>query len=277
MIFVIGGRGRLGQAIAREYPAEAVRCLARADYASWSAEGAAAQVADWFAPWSGSGATIYVASGLLDPKLSADALWAVNVALPRNIIEGTRGLGLKVVTVGTVMETLVAARNPYVASKAALGEFVAAQAAAGRQVAHVRVHTLYGGGMPSRFMFLGQIVDALASGAPFRMTQGRQLREYHHVDDDARAIRLLDEAGATGVLDLSHGAPLSLRELAGAVFEAFGAPGQLALGALPEPAEENYNTVFARHPLLRQAAFRDTLPAVLAYLEACGLKRKIEQ
>ena len=149
-----------------------------------------------------------------------------------------------------------------------------ARAAEGAAVAHVRVHTLYGGGLPSRFMFLGQILGALESGAPFQMTQGRQLREYHHVDDDARAIRVLADGGAGGVLDLSHGAPLSLRDLATSVFDAFGAAGQLQVGALAEPDEENYNTIFTRHRLLQQVDFRDALPAVAVYLEACGVQRK---
>jgi len=277
MNFLIGGRGRLGQAIARQYAADDIVSLEREVYQHWGEPGAQADVAAYFAPWAGTGATIFVTSGLLDPKLPAEALWQVNVELPRNIIEGAAALGLRVITFGTVMEALLAARNPYVNSKAALGEFAAARAAEGAPVTHVRVHTLYGGGLPSRFMFLGQILDALDNGAPFRMTQGKQLREYHHVDDDACAIRMLAETGVNGVLDLSHGAPLSLRELAGAVFEAFGAAGQLQVGTLPEPSEENYNTVFARHPMLERASFRDTLPALVAYLEECGIKRKTGQ
>ncbi|WP_313706110.1 NAD(P)-dependent oxidoreductase [Massilia sp.] len=277
MNFLIGGRGRLGQAIARQYAADDIVSLEREVYQHWAGPGAQADVAAYFAPWAGTGATIFVTSGLLDPKLPAGALWQVNVELPRNIIEGAAALGLRVITFGTVMEALLAARNPYVNSKAALGEFAAARAAEGAPVTHVRVHTLYGGGLPSRFMFLGQILDALDNGAPFRMTQGKQLREYHHVDDDACAIRMLAETGVNGVLDLSHGAPLSLRELAGAVFETFGAAGQLQVGTLPEPGEENYNTVFARHPMLERASFRDTLPALVAYLEECGIKRKTGQ
>jgi nucleoside-diphosphate-sugar epimerase len=274
MIVVIGGRGRLGKAIARQYGDDTVMCPERTVYQDWSAPGAHGAVATWLAPFAASGATIFVTSGLLDPRLAPEALSAVNLELPRNIIEGAAVHGMKVVTFGTVMEALVAAQNPYVRSKSALAALVAERAAGGVPVAHVRIHTLYGGGLPSRFMFLGQILDALQSGAPFPMTQGRQLREYHHVDDDARAIRLLADAGVTGVLDLSHGAPLSLRDLASSIFDAFGAASQLQVGAVPEPAEENYNTRFARQSLLEQVSFRDALPTVIAYLEQCGVPRK---
>jgi len=274
MIFVIGGRGRLGKAIARQYgPGEAV-CVERTVYQDWTEQHAQASIDAFFAPLAGKDATVFVTSGLLDPKLSPDDIWKVNVELPCNIVEAGCRHGVRVTTFGTVMEALLADHNPYVRSKVALGRYIADKAAAGAVVSHVRVHTLYGGGAPSPFMFLGQLFAALEQGTPFKMTLGKQLREYHHVDDDARAIRHLDEAGTTGVLDLSHGAPVSLADLAQAVFGAFGAPGQLHIGALPEPREENYGTVFARSPLVAQLPFRDTLPAVVAYLEQCGAARK---
>jgi nucleoside-diphosphate-sugar epimerase len=269
MKFIIGSRGRLGQAIARACPAADTLCLDRAVYEGWAEEGAEDQVARFFAPWAGSASTVFVASGLLDPKLAPAEHNKVNYALPRNVIAGAASLGLTVMTFGTVMESLLAQHNPYIQSKAALGRHVAERAMAGQQVAHIRVHTLFGAGAPSPFMFLGQVLTALRQRTPFNMTLGKQLREYHHVDDEARAIRVLDAAGVRGVLDLSNGEPVSLRDLATTVFAACGAAGQLHLGALAEPLEENYSTVFARHPLLGPQAYRPALPAIVDYLKAC--------
>lgn len=271
MTFVLGGRGRLGAALVRAHPAGSVKALEREVYAGWSAPGAEQAVADYFAPWAGSGATVYVASGLLDPRMDAGQLAAVNLDLPRNVIAGAGLHGLRVVTFGTVMERLLTQQNPYVQSKAALGRHVAALAAGGAHVAHVQVHTLFGEGEPSPFMFLGLIASALRAQAPFRMTQGRQLREYHHVDDAARAVAQLIAAGRGGVFDLSSGAPVSLRALAESSFAAFGASDLLQLGAVQEPADENYATVFAPDPVLAHDAFRPTLPAIHAYLAQCGI------
>jgi nucleoside-diphosphate-sugar epimerase len=277
MKFVIGGRGRLGQAIAREYPAADALCLDRAVYEGWWEAGAQDKVARFFAPWAGSSSTVFVTSGLLDPKLAPAEHQKVNYELPRNVIAGAASLGLKVVTFGTVMESLLAQHNPYIQSKAALGRHVADLAMAGQPVTHVRVHTLFGVGAPSPFMFLGQILTALGQRTPFNMTLGKQLREYHHVDDEARAIRALDAAEVRGVFDLSHGDPVSLRELATTVFAAFGAADLLHVGALPEPLEENYSTVFARHPLLGPQAYRPALPAIVDYLKACVVQPLLPQ
>lgn len=267
MIFLVGGSGRLGQAIARQHPGAQLTLLPRDLYAHWGEPGAQREIARHFAPWAGSGATIYVTSGLLDPRLAPDEHARVNVALPLNIVEAVAPLGLKVRTFGTVMETLAASQNPYVRSKAELGREMAAAAAAGLPVAHLRIHTLYGGGEPASFMFLGQVASALRARQPFRMTLGRQLREYHHVDDDAAALARLEASGLHGVVDLSHGAPLSLRELAEHVFGAFGVPALLELGALPEPARDNFDAVLVRPAPLVHAPFRDARSGVVDYLK----------
>lgn len=262
MIFLVGGSGRLGMAIARQRARAAVTLLPRTLYAHWGEPGAQRDIAAYFAPWANAGAVIYITAGLLDPGLPPEEHARVNVALPLNIVAGASPLGIKVRTFGTVMETLVTSQNPYVRSKAELGREMAVAAASGLPVAHLRIHTLYGGGAPATFMFLGQIASALRTHQPFRMTQGRQLREYHHVDDDAAALILLEHAGLHGVVDLSHGAPLRLRDLAESVFTAFGARALLELGALPEPADDNFGAVLARPAPLLHARFRDACSGV---------------
>ncbi|SHG39610.1 NAD(P)-dependent oxidoreductase [Massilia sp. CF038] len=276
---IVGARGRLGQALVRRFGPEAV-CLARAQYEQWptlDADAARAAIRACFAAQAHSGATIFVTAGLLDPKLDPAEHARVNVELPRRIIDAVAPLGIRVVTFGTVMETLLAQQNPYVRSKTELAAYVAARVADGADLLHVRVHTLYGEGQPSAFMFLGLILSALRSGSVFKMTSGKQLREYHHVDDEAAAVALFEAAAVRGVLDLSSGTPLSLRELATGVFEAFGAADKLALGALAEPLDENYSTVFTRHALLAQAAFRPALPAIITYLQECAAQQELSE
>jgi len=267
MIYVIGGRGRLGRAIQSSCPAEEVVVLERAIYEDWWQSDAAPRIAGFFEAVP-AGSAILVAAGLLDPSLPRADHQRVNVELPARVMEAAAKAGQRVVTFGTVMERLVEHPNPYVATKARLGRIVAERAAAGDAVLHLQVHTLYGGGEPASFMFLGQLLSALREKRPFEMSPGRQLREYHHVNDDVAAVHAALEAGASGVVALSHGEPCALRDLASHVFTALDRVDLLRVGARPEPSDDNYATVLAKPRLFENVRFRPALPGVTDYLKA---------
>lgn len=268
-VYLIGGRGRLGQAIAHEYADSGVVSLGRSIYEGWSQAGAVDKISRYFDTRSNECSTIFVASGLLDPNLSQDDLLRVNYQLPKNLIDGAAKLGIKVITFGTVMEGLLKSKNPYIQTKTALGEYARAVASLANPAIHMQIHTLYGIGQPSPFMFLGQMLTSILHNTPFRMTSGRQLREYHHLTDEAKAIRKLAKVASPGVVNVSHGKPLSLRAIAENVFTVLGKEELLHVGALPEPSEENYEQVLAPAPILYQVEFRDSLPAIVEYMKEC--------
>lgn len=267
-IYLIGGRGRLGQAIAREYADTDVVLLDRALYEEWSRDGAEREIAQYFERQAGE-SLVFVASGLLDPRLPPELLQGVNFHLPKNLIAAVSPLGMKVVTFGTAMEAFSGARNAYVESKRSLSEYVNTSIRSGCAALHLQIHTLYGMGVPTPFMFLGQILNAIRRGAPFSMTSGRQLREYHHLEDEARAIRWLAESAASGTIALSHGNPLSLKEIAETVFEALGKSELLRVGVLADPVEENFEKIFEPVMLPPDIKFRESLPAIIEYVKAC--------
>ncbi|MDC6380316.1 NAD-dependent epimerase/dehydratase family protein [Pseudomonas graminis] len=267
MIFILGSRGRLGQAIAAQYAPSDVTCVDRSIYEPWSSAGGHAGISEYFAQCLPERSVVYICSGLLDPRLSAEELLAVNYHLPRNVIGSLARSGIRVVTFGTAMEHTLTS-NSYVQSKLKLSEYVEDANADGALATHVRIHTLYGGGEPSPFMFIGQILTAIRTESPFAMTLGRQLREYHHVDDDARAAKSLVDAKLIGLVDLAHGNPITLRSLAEAIFGAFGKTHLLQLGALPEPTQDNFDLVFERPQALKDSTFREAIPAVIEYLKS---------
>jgi nucleoside-diphosphate-sugar epimerase len=198
---------------------------------------------------------IVFASGLTDPSASMADLALANVERPIGVIEATIGWNqFRYLTIGSVLETLsdLAASNRYLASKAALWARIKGLAADPRlngRIMHLRGHTFYGGA-PAPHLFLGQMYDSLRAGQPFRMSEGRQLREYAHVDDVALSIIALLARAWTGstAIDLSTGEPVRLSELARAVFRAFDCERLLQLGALPTPAGENLGVKFPRSP-----------------------------
>ena len=267
--YLIGSQGRLGQAICKTFPNDELVCLDRSIYHDWSLTGAIDGISKYFESVNETNSTVLVASGLLDPKISCENLISVNYRLPKNIIDGATKLGLRVITFGTVMEGLLSSKNSYIQSKTLLNEYIQSLTTTNNPSVHIQLHTLYGLGEPSPFMFLGQILSALRNNMAFKMTSGCQLREYHHFLDDAEAIRQIADSQTTGVINLSHGEPVALKDIAQQVFSAFGNNHLLKIGSLPEPSEENYDKYFLKSDIVSNISFRDSLPAIVNYMKAC--------
>ncbi|WJV63233.1 NAD-dependent epimerase/dehydratase family protein [Pectobacteriaceae bacterium CE70] len=274
MNFLIGSHGRLGNVIYQSYPLENITVLERSLYENWGVTSCRSDIARYFEDRFEPNSVVFIASGLLDPKLSQEALLKVNYLLPKNIIEATSHLGLKVVTFGTIMEELISTDNAYVNSKAMLGSFISNLSGINKNILHIRMHTLYGVGLPSPFMFLGQLYDALQNKSIFEMSPGNQLREYHHIDDDVKAIHTLINNGIYGVFNLSHGQPVKLKDIANYIFQAFSLEELLSIGAYLEPKDDNYGIISHRPSELNGIEFRDTLPSILIYLKKCLLNRE---
>lgn len=267
MIFIIGGRGRLGQALLAEYRGVRAKAVERGIYDDWWRPGSQDRISRYFSKRGSEASTIFVASGLLDPKLSQEEHLRVNYLLPKNVIKCTTGLGFKVITFGTVMEHLIENKNSYIKSKSILGDYVVEVVQGSHPVTHIRMHTLFGGGQPSSFMFLGHMLDAILRDIPFEMSSGNQLREYHHVYDEVKAIRAIADSGVTGVFELNHGHPIRLNDIAKTVFYSLGKKKLLRIGAIADPVEENYAQRFERPIMIKDIQFRDTLPAIVDYIK----------
>ena len=271
MNFLLGSRGRLARAISSSTLLGDITVLDRSAYADWSRPGAADGISRFFERITNAGGIVYIAAGLIDPRQPQEDHHRINFILPKNVIEGASRVGLRAVTFGTVMENAIAnkSRNPYYSSKKELANFVAEFSSRTELVLHIRMHTLYGGGPPAPFMFLGQILHSIERRAEFYMSSGLQLREYHHVDDDVAAILKFTSSRMKGIVELSHGAPVMLKDLATFVFESFDCLELLKVGALATPPEENYEIVFERSPQLGELKFRNSLSSIVEFLQAC--------
>jgi nucleoside-diphosphate-sugar epimerase len=271
MNLVIGARGRLGGALVSHLSGEETVALERSVYSAWTQPGAAENVTNVLKSFAAGPHTIFVAAGITDPKRPSEEHNQVNLNLPQNVIEGASRLGLRVITFGTIMEEVVGrtGENPYYDSKMRLSDYVRKSADDAADVLHIRIHTLYGGGPPERFMFLGQLLDAVRRRETFKMSAGDQLREYHHVDDDVTAISLLANSTIKGFVNLSHGVPVRLRELATYVCGRFDCLDRLQIGALPTSGNENYDRLFEPLSIPGGVKFRETLPAVFDYMKSC--------
>lgn len=267
---IIGSNGRLGSQIFNSYASEGVISIPRGIYNSWQDRKNLHSIKQYFKLLIESeDAILFIASGLLDPRKCDAELNQINYFLPKNIIEATKDLDLRVITFGTIMEKYEV-RNSYLDSKKLLRNYIDEVSYPAEKLTHIMLHTLYGVGMPSEFMFLGQIYHALKNDVQFEMSTGEQYREYHHVMDDVKAINLLvKEPNITPVVDLSHGNPVTLRDLAQHVFNRFRKMHLLNIGVYRYNEKEVFTPGHARAPFLSsKIKFRNTFEGVEKYLEA---------
>lgn len=274
MIHVIGANGLLASSIFSANKEFNLNQIDRATYENWWQRSSIKEIRSFFSSSHGSGTIILIAAGVLDPKASEEEHLRVNYSLPQNIISATEDLGIRVVTFGTVSEHFQSQVNTYIRSKKMLADYILSDAVISKRVTHIRLHTLYGGRAPHEFMFLGRILHSISLQLPFEMTNGNQLREYHDVYDVALAIWEILESGAMGAIDLSHGAPITLKNLAEYLFNRFDCAGLLRLGALEEPVSENYETIFRPHYFYAKTEFRFSLPAIGDYFDNLLSERK---
>ena len=266
---VVGANGRLGAALRRALAARGINVATpdRATVEGWLATPAELVVRDWLEAHAARAATVFVAAGAIDSGRPAAELEAANLHLPRVVSEAALAQGCRVVTFGSVMEGLLKpdTMNPYLRSKHAFANWAAVAIDRGEPLLHLRMHTLYGGGAPAPFMFFGQAFEAIRSGARFSMTRGRQLREFHHVDDECAAILRLVDQTREGVIGISHHEPVRLADIARFVFEALGRADLLGMGDLADPTVDNYGVVFTRTAGLDGIEFRPTPAGVLGW------------
>jgi nucleoside-diphosphate-sugar epimerase len=135
--------------------------------------------------------------------------------------------------------------SPYSLSKAAATLACRlAHRSFGLPVSVLRLFLVYGPGQGEE-RFLPQLIRSGIEGRPFRMTGGRQTREYTYVDDVVegflRAARCRPARGE--VINLGSGAEVSLRELARSVRRLLGGAPALERGKLPFRKNEIFHLV----------------------------------
>lgn len=121
----------------------------------------------------------------------------------------------------------------YAASKLALA-LLAAQiaAAAGVSFAWARLFYLYGPYEDERRM-VPALLRSLLLGQPFPASSGEQVRDYLHVEDVAAALCALTAQKASGVYNVSSGAPVAVRQLMETAASVVGKAGLIQFGTLP--------------------------------------------
>lgn len=108
--------------------------------------------------------------------------------------------------------------------------------------AWARVFHLHGPGENPRRL-VPMVAGKLRRGEPVALSPGEQVRDYLRVEDVADAIATVALSGARGTVNVCSGAPVTLRDLLGALSEVLRRPGLLRFGEVPyRPGERMHIT-----------------------------------
>jgi len=204
------------------------------------------------------------AAGVSDPYLNPHTAVSHNVG-------GTLNL-LRACFEGGAAQQLIAARTPgelapttpYAASKAGAWQFCAMYARAAAWPIHgAMIFQAYGLGQPPH-LFVAAALAAACAGQELPMTDGRQAKDWVHIDDVAGGLLALLGAdlppGTT--VELGTGVATEVREVARRLYELAGRGGRPLLGALPtRPGEVE-----------RQAADADATAALIGWRARVSLE-----
>lgn len=266
-IFIIGSNGRLAKAIINHYSNFNCICLKRTVYKDWYKTKTRSSIFDFFKSKIKKDSIIFITSGILNSKEKPELIDNVNHHLPWNIIQALEGLDIKIVTFGTILENLKTSENPYVKSKIKLSNKIQAFQSKLTKITHFRMHTLYGYDYPSEFMFLGQLYNAIKKKEKFNMSSGYQIREYHHLDDVANSIDIILSKNKNGIVELTCGNGIMLRDLALRIFEEFNLEHLLNIGSLDIEHKDKFTNDYIKNEDLKEVDFRDSLKGVCDYLK----------
>lgn len=113
---------------------------------------------------------------------------------------------------------------------------------AGLALAWGRVFFLYGPGEAPGRLF-ASVARALLEGQEARTTDGRQVRDFMHVDDVGAAFAALAASDVGGAVNIGSGTGVTLREVIDEIGRAVGRPDLLRIGALPAREGESARLV----------------------------------
>lgn len=260
---VLGKNGLIGKSLVKSFQNVNLSQLERTTYGNWWDESEVPTIKKFFNMLMRNSdfLQVYVGIGVLSPNEDPSLIKNVNERIPINIARALEDLDSNLVTFGTIHEVFEMS-NTYIDSKRVLADWLSSNVPENRHT-HYRLHTLYDDNYPKAFMFLGSLYDCVTKGTSLKMSSGRQLREFHHVDDDVQAINFLGNMNATGILNLNHGRIISLFKLASEVKEQFPDSGHIEAGYFPDPPRENYETSFQPVMPDNSIQFREEISSIV--------------
>lgn len=271
-VLILGQNGNLAQALLRQYPRATT--VGKDEFLAWMRN--PSRMKEFFSEIGvlTDEVDLFNCAGITNANADVDEITLANFRIPVFLSEQSAILNYRLITFGTVMEQIpkYAMSNPYLESKLRFYNEYLSNIHWANSNLHIQMHTLYGGKRIHPHMFLGQIYSALIDKKSFKMSGGLQIREYHHIDDVAKAIRLLEETQQYGVNNISHGFPEKLKDIAESIFNHFNAVNLLNLSSNSMDENDNRELIFKKPKEIPEMYFRPTIVNIIQWLEELGVK-----
>jgi UDP-glucose 4-epimerase len=259
-ILVTGGSGFIGRALVRRLVSEGYRVTV-ADRAPFRGPEPVRHVRGDLrtttvvesALQEGTSGVFHLAgvTSVLQSQRDPVAVYEANVAATAALLERARQVGASSfvlastnAVVGDVGDDRIDERSPlrpltpYGATKAAAEMLCSAYGASYAMAAGaVRLTNVYGPGMDHKDSVVPRLLRAARTGTSFQVYgDGRQVRDYLHLDDAVESLLVAWRTGLRGPLTAGFGTAVSVNELVGLVREVTGA--ELPVTHVDPPAGE---------------------------------------
>lgn len=188
--------------------------------------------------------SIIITKSIINPNYDINEINRWNFLFQKKIIEilEHNGIIANVFLTGSIFEkTLV--RNNYLDSKRNLSNYILSKKFSFVTPLVIRLHTLYGIGYPATNMFLGEIFTSLKSKTEFKMSEGNQVRQYHHYDEvSSFLLDLLSKPNFNvKIIDFTGSEWIKLKDLANSIYNYFNCLELLNIGSLKKQDNEIIN------------------------------------
>jgi nucleoside-diphosphate-sugar epimerase len=107
----------------------------------------------------------------------------------------------------------------------------------GMSTAWLRLFYQYGP-MEDERRLVANVITALLQGSIVQTTEGKQVRDFLHIEDVASAILAVTQSDLQGVINIGSGQPVTVRELGCKIGELLERPHLIEWGALPYRAND---------------------------------------
>jgi nucleoside-diphosphate-sugar epimerase len=263
---ILGSTGLIGSAWQRYQPTSVI--VDRTIIENWFSDQATDSLGNFFEDLpKDREIELHFCFGNTNSTENLDRLMQINCHWPLLIARQALMRNFRIVTYGSALE-IFGIRNNYFETKRAFAAELGKLESRNRWT-NVHLHTLYSDSRPRPHMFLGQIYSALQNSSSFSMTSGKQLREFHHVDDDIRIIESALRSNFNPNLEISHGRPTELVQVAKYLFDSFNLGQLLRVNSYPDNPNDNYTKIFLANPIQGGVSHREplsTLQSIFARL-----------